>query len=197
MSLKSTATTIAVVASLAVGGHAAALTRGESPSDRARPSQEQRPRPDVLVTRYRVEAPTADIEVRHARSAQADRVEWAAAAYASVVVKGFLSAVEAAKPKPRQQVGRVRSRQLGPDSGRHYSCPQFASGDNPAGDFAVPCYIIDRESDGGYAADNPTSSAYGAYQIMHLPPGTPPAEQDRIARGMALCNWEPPHYCAG
>lgn len=82
-------------------------------------------------------------------------------------------------------------------AGRHYYCPEFASSANTAGDFAVPCYIIGRESGGSYTADNPHSSAYGAYQIMNLPPGTSPAEQDRIARGMALCNWTPPNYCAG
>lgn len=86
-----------------------------------------------------------------------------------------------------------------PSSGgdRHYLCPQYASSDNPTGDFAIPCSYVGRESHGSYTADNPDSSAYGAYQILRLPPGTPPAEQDRIARGMALCNWQPPNYCAG
>lgn len=99
-----------------------------------------------------------------------------------------------------QRVGTSeRSQGGGGDTGgRHFMCPQFASSDNPTGDFAIPCERIDNESDGNYQADNPNSSAYGAYQILHLPPGTPPAEQDRIARGMALCNWSPEtNYCAG
>lgn len=107
------------------------------------------------------------------------------------------AAAAAARRRPSQTPRRAAA---APSSGgdRHYSCPQFASADNPTGDFAVPCYIIDRESDGNYHVPNGQgSSAFGAYQIMGLPHDTPPAEQDAIARGMPLCHWNPPNYCAG
>lgn len=111
-------------------------------------------------------------------------------------VDQWVTTLQTRRAQATPKVRRVSS--PSPTGGdRHYICPQFASSDNPTGDFAIPCAYIDRESDGDYDADNPRSSAYGAYQILHLPPGTPPAEQDAIARGMALCNWQPPNYCAG
>ena len=92
--------------------------------------------------------------------------------------------------------------------GRHYSCPEFASAANPTGDFAVPCYIIDRESDGNYSVPNGQgSSACGAYQIMRQTWNgyggyssacdAPREVQDAKARSMNLCHWQPPNYCAG
>lgn len=74
------------------------------------------------------------------------------------------------------------------------------------GAWAVPEWIVNRESGGDYCARNP-SGACGAYQIM---PGTwggyggyasacdaPPAVQDDKASQMAPCNWVAPNYCAG
>lgn len=163
----------------------------------------QVPHDPVLVNTaaaIRATAPTPDREMRDAKVAESDRVEqiWkgvGVAVYLTVVHDAEVAAQRSMATSTTRPTSRAIS--VGADTGRHYSCPQYASGDNPSGDFAVPCYIVGRESHGSYTADNPRSSAYGAYQILHLPPGTPPAEQDRIARGMALCNWNPPNYCAG
>lgn len=163
--------------------------------------------PDPLVARFQQQAPSPDVEVQVAHHATRYRaiIGWVDAVNRAKAEEARMAAAAAARAAaaqvvtPRRSSGTSsRSAAASSDTGgRHFICPQFASSANPSGDFAVPCYIIDRESDGNYAADNPHSSAQGAYQIMHLAPGTPPAEQDRIARGMALCNWNPPNYCAG
>lgn len=158
--------------------------------------------PDPLVVRYSIDAPTPDVEAQVALHATRYRqiTGYLNAVHVAEVAEAARQAQLEAARRPAQRSAASSSHPTaggGDTGGRHFICPQFASGDNPTGDFAIPCSNIDNESDGNYTADNPDSSAYGAYQILHLPPGTPPAEQDRIARGMDLCNWHPPNYCAG
>jgi hypothetical protein len=70
-----------------------------------------------------------------------------------------------------------------------------------------PCWIMMRESRGQIRAKNPSSSASGKWQILDSTwngyggyahaSDAPESVQDAKARSMALCNWQPPNYCAG
>jgi muramidase (phage lysozyme) len=65
---------------------------------------------------------------------------------------------------------------------------------------------MNRESRGIITAQNPDSSASGKWQILDSTWGkyggylhakdAPEWVQDAKARSMALCNWQPPNYCA-
>lgn len=68
------------------------------------------------------------------------------------------------------------------------------------GHYAIPCYIVDCETGGKWNSDavNPSSGAYGWYQLMSTwwPHGTPltPMEQHRAAHalwagGSGASNW--------
>lgn len=89
-------------------------------------------------------------------------------------------------------------------------------GTGACGGDLPPCWVMMRESRGDIRAKNPSSSASGKWQILdstwqlHDAQGNalpfmgywhasdaPEWVQDAKARSMALCNWEPPNYCAG
>lgn len=69
-----------------------------------------------------------------------------------------------------------------------------------------PCWIMKRESRGQIRAKNPVSSASGKWQMLDSTwngyggyahaSDAPEAVQDAKARTLALCNWQPPNYCA-
>jgi len=83
--------------------------------------------------------------------------------------------------------------------------PVSAPSGNCGGDLP-PCWIMMRESRGNIRAMNPSGAA-GKWQIMpgtwngyggyHSAADAPEWVQDAKARTMALCNWQPPNYCAG
>jgi predicted membrane-bound mannosyltransferase len=82
--------------------------------------------------------------------------------------------------------------------------PVYSSGQ--CGGDLPPCWIMNRESRGIITAKNPVSSASGKWQILDSTWGkyggyshamdAPEWVQDAKARSMALCNWQPPNYCA-
>lgn len=82
--------------------------------------------------------------------------------------------------------------------------PVYSSGQ--CGGDLPPCWIMNRESRGIITAKNPESSASGKWQILDSTWGmyggyshamdAPEWVQDAKARSMALCNWQPPNYCA-
>jgi hypothetical protein len=101
----------------------------------------------------------------------------------------------------RKNAGESHFRGSSPLGSRFVSAP---SGN--CGGTLPPCWIMMRESGGNIRAMNPSGAA-GKWQIM---PGTwhgfmgyasaadaPEWVQDAKARTMALCNWQPPNYCAG
>lgn len=69
-----------------------------------------------------------------------------------------------------------------------------------------PCWIMMRESRGQIKAKNPDSSASGKWQMLDSTwdkfggylhaSDAPEWVQDAKAKTMALCNWQPPKYCA-
>ena len=77
---------------------------------------------------------------------------------------------------------------------------------NCGGDLP-PCWIMNRESGGDIHAKNPNSSASGKWQMLDSTwngyggyahaSDAPEWVQDAKARSMAICNWQPPNYCAG
>jgi hypothetical protein len=79
-------------------------------------------------------------------------------------------------------------------------------GSGKCGGDLPPCWIMNRESRGIITAQNPESSASGKWQILDSTWGgyggythakdAPEWVQDAKARSMALCNWQPPNYCA-
>jgi len=92
--------------------------------------------------------------------------------------------------------------------------PSASPSGNCGGDLP-PCWVMMRESRGQIRAKNPDSSASGKWQILdsswqlHDAKGNPQPfmgywhasdapewVQDAKARTMALCNWQPPNYCA-